>query len=275
MGVVDKSLKPGDAVRTVTVPHEMTVCQRDAAGFVQCVWFPGNDLFAGDPEEAWFHESDLVLTWKNFGPFSVEPGDRVQLSSGGPYMTRGVESNALLPCAWFCGNDLHFGTFPTQAVIRDRISCGRTGWAKPGDPVRLRSGGPLLTVVATGNGEVTCATPVGHVTFDESMMVLDLIESGEQTTREILAYASERGYDLNFSLDGVRFVSWWRDTSNGPFRFRLQGMIQPGSPAAGIRGEAGCVDTIEEAFELTKALLLDRLVLERLPFRESMTKWDG
>jgi hypothetical protein len=121
---------------------------------------------------------------------------------------------------------------------------------------------------------------------------MDPVENQQATARELIAFARERGRDLDslhnesfFELDR-RWVFFWRkrddlpctgrpDEKEGTLHYNMQGAISvlpdylKGSEGLfrGAWSEAGTFDSLEQAFELLKAWLIDRKEVDELPPR--------
>lgn len=120
---------------------------------------------------------------------------------------------------------------------------------------------------------------------------MDPVENMRATAQELITYAQEQGVDLlRFHIEGnlqkdQRWICLWRkdelpysgptDEKVGTLHYNLQGAIsrlpnsvqQSGSAFQGVWSEAGVVDSIEQAFDLVKAWLLDGEEIDRLPLR--------
>jgi hypothetical protein len=105
------------------------------------------------------------------------------------------------------------------------------------------------------------------------------LESQQGTARELLAFAQQRGFDLNTIchdwafLSEDRFLSLWR--KEGKLHYSLQGRIgalpeRLQASAGAFQGmwvERGTLETMAQAFEFLKAWLLDRKEVDDLPGR--------
>lgn len=275
-------MKTGDAVRMKNGAKEMTV-REVRGGEIHCVWFAEDDLWGGSPEDAWCEHSMLEIAWVNDGKHVPrEVGSVVQLASGGAYMTLGPTCGEESVCSWFSGphGDLHSERFFTKMLCRVKPSCGLADWAKSGDRVQLRTGGPVMTVLHCNGADVHCRLGANLPAFDSRMLLLEYSESASRTTRDLVEFAAEQGLDLArlcshgcFFIEG-RGIWWWRLTTNGPLHYSYQGWIDVMCHAAGIRNESGRVPDLASALRFTAAWLLDQTVLEELPEREVM-RWYG
>ena len=105
------------------------------------------------------------------------------------------------------------------------------------------------------------------------------LESQLATTRELVAFAKQRGVDISptcynwaFLKEG-RFISLWRREGN--VQYNMQGPIKAlperyKASASAFRGmwhEAGTLADLEQAFELLKAWLIDMKGVDDLPAR--------
>jgi hypothetical protein len=120
---------------------------------------------------------------------------------------------------------------------------------------------------------------------------MDPLESFRATAQELVAYAQQQGIDLGqFRKDftfqkGRRWIDVWRKDSlpgTGPaheplgsLHYNMQGAISmlprnlKGSAGAfqGAWSEAGTFESMEQAYELVKAWLLDGKEVDDLPSR--------
>jgi hypothetical protein len=120
---------------------------------------------------------------------------------------------------------------------------------------------------------------------------MDPVDNQRATAQEILSIAREREGDMElFCTDGYfekdqRWIFFWRKDElpysgpagekEGTLHYNMQGAIsvlpsvlkESGSAFRGAWTEAGTFDSIEQAFELLKAWLLDRKEVDDLPRR--------
>jgi hypothetical protein len=120
---------------------------------------------------------------------------------------------------------------------------------------------------------------------------MDPVDNQRMTAQEILSIARERGGDVEpFYTDGhfekdQRWIFFWRKDElpysgpagekEGTLHYNMQGSIavlpsvlrESASVFRGAWTEAGTFDSIEQAFELLKAWLLDRKEVDDLPRR--------
>mgnify|MGYP001388254611 CR=1 FL=1 len=121
---------------------------------------------------------------------------------------------------------------------------------------------------------------------------MDAAENELATAQDLVTYAQQQGVDLetlrNDSLfqKGQRWVILWRkldglpcsgplDEQEGTLHYNMQGTVtklpnslqQSASAFRGAWTEAGTLDSLERAFELVKAWLLDGKEVDDLPQR--------
>ena len=120
---------------------------------------------------------------------------------------------------------------------------------------------------------------------------MDPVENSRAVARELVSFANEQGVDLESLRNGDifrkdrRFVWFWRKDelpSSGPanepigtLHYNMQGAIDLlptvlKDSASAFRGawtEAGTFESIEQAFALLKAWLIDQKEVDCLPYR--------
>jgi uncharacterized protein YodC (DUF2158 family) len=272
-------LSPGDVVRAEGEELELTVQQVRSDGPVQAVGFVGEELV----EVYWLDPGALEVIWKSEREApSFTPGDVVLLPSGGPYMTVAQGGKADVHCVWLTPAGLGGHTFDARVLWIVKPTHDRKAHLDPGDGVRLRSGGPSLTVEEGGDDQVRCRTAENNIVrLDARTLALDPVESERMTARELIAFARERGVALDSVchslafLQGDRYIIFWRKTRNGVIYYCTQGRIEKlpaefknsASAFYGMWHEAGFLETLEEAFGFLRAWLLDGMEVDELPRR--------
>jgi hypothetical protein len=120
---------------------------------------------------------------------------------------------------------------------------------------------------------------------------MDPVENVRATAQELVSFARQRGADLGLLCtdghfqDDQRWIFLWRkdelpssgpaDEQAGTLHYNMQGAIAvlprklKASATAfhGMWTEAGTFESLEQAFELVKAWLLDRKEVDHLPGR--------
>jgi len=122
---------------------------------------------------------------------------------------------------------------------------------------------------------------------------MDPVENSRAVAQELISFAKQQGVDLEPLRNGDifrtdrRFVWFWRKDqlpSSGPaneeigtLHYNMQGKIEllpnvlkeSASAFRGMWTEAGTFESLEQAFELLKAWLIDRKEVDHLPFRRT------
>ncbi len=120
---------------------------------------------------------------------------------------------------------------------------------------------------------------------------MDAVENLRSTSQELVSFAQKQGIDLapfrkDFAFEkGRRYIDFWRkdefpcsgpaDESLGTLHYNMQGTIsvlpsrlrESDDAFRGEWSEAGTFESLEQAFELLKAWLLDQKEVDDLPNR--------
>jgi uncharacterized protein YodC (DUF2158 family) len=275
---------PGNVVRMMGDSVEMTVEATTADEQVLCVRFTED----GRPLLNSFAASAIELLWRGERQAVVfRPGDVVQLPSAGPfeYMTVEQGDKGRIRCVWFSKSGVVAHWFAADILWLTRPTHDATGHVDSGDVVRLRSGGPQMTVERGGTAQVCCVYDSGDpVWLDARTLMIDVMGSQKDPAQELVDFGLQQGLDLSsichsssFFSEG-RYIWFWRKTRNGVIYYSTQGAVKllpeefrdSARAFYGMWHEAGYFENLDNAFEFLKAWILNRQEVDTLPKRSRL-----